>query len=97
MRKSRAIACTVLSLLILQGPLSLAAFGGCMVPIEFFSPTLHTVAFATPHGWAADGFAALTRRGGDILTVMPHLGVLLGFATVLFALGAWRLRRVVTA
>lgn len=77
--------------------LSLAAFGGCMVPIEFFSPALHTVAFTTPHGWAADGFAALTRRGGDLLTVMPHLGVLLGFAVVLFVLGAWRLRRAVTA
>jgi ABC-2 type transport system permease protein len=77
--------------------LGLAAFGGCMVPIEFFSPALRTVAFATPHGWANDGFAALTRRGGDLLTVAPHLGVLLGFATVLFALGAWRLQRAVTA
>lgn len=77
--------------------LGLAAFGGCMVPIEFFSPTLHTIAFATPHGWAADGFTALTRRGGDLLTVVPHLGVLLGFAAVLFALGAWRLQRAVTA
>ncbi len=77
--------------------LGLAAFGGCMVPIEFFSPALRAVAFATPHGWANDGFAALTRRGGDLLTVAPHLGVLLGFATVLFGLGAWRLQRVVTA
>ncbi|MGW6442637.1 ABC transporter permease [Lentzea sp. NPDC055074] len=77
--------------------LSLAAFGGCMVPVEFFSPALHTVAFLTPHGWAADGFAALTRRGGDLLTVVPHLGVLLGFAAVLFLLGSWRLRRAVTA
>ncbi|SFR02439.1 ABC-2 type transport system permease protein [Lentzea waywayandensis] len=77
--------------------LGLAAFGGCMVPIEFFSPALRTVAFATPHGWANDGFAALTRRGGDILTVAPHLSVLLGFAAALFALGAWRLQRAVTA
>ncbi|MDX8141398.1 ABC transporter permease [Lentzea sp. BCCO 10_0061] len=77
--------------------LGLAALGGCMVPIEFFSSTLRTVAFATPHGWANDGFTALTRRGGDLLTVAPHLGVLLGFAAVLFALGSWRLRRAVTA
>lgn len=76
--------------------LGLAAFGGCMVPLEFFSPTLRTVAFATPHGWANDGFAALTRRGGDLFTVAPHLGVLLGFAAVLFSLGAWTLRRAVT-
>ena len=76
--------------------LGLAAFGGCMVPIEFFSPALRTVAFATPHGWANDAFAELTRRGGDLPTVLPHLGVLLGFAVVLFTLGAWRLRRAVT-
>ncbi|MBM7864630.1 ABC transporter permease [Lentzea nigeriaca] len=76
--------------------LSLAAFGGCMVPLEFFSPLLRKVAFATPHGWANDGFAALTRRGGDLLTVAPHLAVLLGFAAVLFSLGAWTLRRAVT-
>ena len=76
--------------------LGLAAFGGCMVPLEFFGPALRSVAFATPHGWANDGFAALTRRGGDLLTVAPHLGVLLGFAVVLFGLGAWQLRRTVT-
>jgi ABC-2 type transport system permease protein len=76
--------------------LGLAAFGGCMVPLEFFSPALRTVALATPHGWANEGFAALTRRGGDLLTVVPHLGVLLAFAAVLFSLGAWRLRRAVT-
>jgi ABC-2 type transport system permease protein len=66
------------------------------VPIESFSPALRTVAFATPHGWANDAFSALTRRGGDLLTVLPHLGVRLGFAVALFALGTWRLRRAVT-
>lgn len=66
------------------------------VPVEFFSPASRTAAFATPHGWASDGFAALTRRGGDLFTIAPHLGVLLGFATLLFSLGAWALRRAVT-
>jgi ABC-2 type transport system permease protein len=76
--------------------LGLAAFGGSMVPLEFFSPVLRKVAFATPHGWANDGFSALTRRGGDLFTVAPHLAVLVGFAAVLFSLGAWTLRRAVT-
>lgn len=76
--------------------LGLAAFGGCMVPLEFFGPALRKVAFATPHGWANDGFSVLTRHGGDLVAVAPHLGVLLGFAAVLFSLGAWRLRRAVT-
>ncbi|MET9232239.1 ABC transporter permease [Lentzea sp. NPDC003310] len=76
--------------------LGLAAFGGCMVPLEFFSPALRTVAIATPQGWANDGFAALTRRDGDLLTIAPNLLMLLGTAAVLFTLGAWWLRRAVT-
>ncbi|GLY49831.1 ABC transporter permease [Lentzea sp. NBRC 102530] len=76
--------------------LGLAAFGGCMVPLEFFSPTLRTAAFATPHGWANDGFDVLTRQGGDLFSIAPNLAVLLGFAVVLFGLGAWWLRRAMT-
>ncbi|HSD48439.1 MAG TPA: ABC transporter permease, partial [Actinomycetota bacterium] len=32
--------------------LGLGALGGCMVPLEFFSPTMQTVAHFTPHAWA---------------------------------------------
>ena len=31
----------------------LAALGGSMMPLEFFSPTMLTVAHFTPHAWAA--------------------------------------------
>lgn len=77
--------------------LGLGALGGSMMPLEFFTPTLRTVAHVTPHAWAADGFAALIRHGGDLLDVLPQIGVLLAAATALYALATWRLRRSITA
>lgn len=76
--------------------LGLAALGGCMVPIELFSPTMQTVAHFTPHAWALDGYAELVRRGGTTTDILLELGVLAGYATVLFALAAWRLRIAIT-
>jgi ABC-2 type transport system permease protein len=76
--------------------LGLAAVGGAMAPIELFPDTMKTVAKFTPHAWAIDGFAELTRRDGHIVDILPHLGVLAAFAAAFMLLGAWRLRRVLT-
>ncbi|MEO6081954.1 MAG: ABC transporter permease [Umezawaea sp.] len=76
--------------------LGLAALGGCMVPLEFFGGTMRDIALLTPHAWANQGFAELAHNGGNLLDVLPQLGVLACYAAVLFALGAWRLRTVLT-
>lgn len=76
--------------------LGLAALGGTMMPLEFFSPTMRTVAHLTPHAWAVDGFAALLRHDGGLLDVLPQLAVLLGAALALFALASALLRRAIT-
>jgi len=77
--------------------LGISALGGSMMPLEFFSPTMLTVAHLTPHAWAADGFATLVRRDGTVLDVLPQLGVLAAFAAGLFVLGSWALRRRILA
>jgi ABC-2 type transport system permease protein len=76
--------------------LGLAALGGCMLPVELFSPTMQKVAHITPHAWALDGFAELVRRDGTVVDILPELGVLAVYATVLLLLAAWRLRVVLT-
>ncbi|WP_344470219.1 ABC transporter permease [Nonomuraea monospora] len=76
--------------------LGLAAIGGTMAPIDFFPETMRRLAHVTPHAWALDGFAELLRRDGTIADVLPQLGVLIAFAAILFALGAWRLRAALT-
>ena len=76
--------------------LGLAALGGCMLPIELFPPTMQTVAHITPHAWALDGFAELVRRDGTVVDILPELGILTAYATVLFLLASWRLRVAIT-
>jgi ABC-2 type transport system permease protein len=77
--------------------LGFAALGGCMVPLEVFSPTLKTVAHITPHAWANDAFAKLIGDGATIGAITSQLGVLAIYAVVLLALATWRLRRVLVA
>ena len=76
--------------------LGLAALGGCMLPIELFSPAMTRVAHLTPHAWALDGFAELVRRDGTVADILPELGVLTAYAAVLLLLAGWRLRVVLT-
>jgi len=77
--------------------LGLAALGGCMVPLEVFSPTMRRIAHLTPHAWANDAFAKLIGHGASIGGILPDLGILAGYAAVLMLLASWRLRRVLTA
>lgn len=76
--------------------LVLAAMGGAMMAIEFFPPGMQTVALITPHAWALDAFAVLVREDGNVLDILPQLGVLAGYAFVLLTLATWRLRVTIT-
>ena len=74
--------------------LGLGALGGCMVPLEVFSPTMKRVAHITPQAWGNDAFAKLVGHGASITGILPQLGVLAAYAVVLLTLATWRLRHV---
>ena len=76
--------------------LGLAALGGSMVPLEVFPPVARTIADFTPHAWANEAFSKLQKEDGGIGDVLPQLGVLLLFASVMISLATLRLRRVLT-
>ena len=76
--------------------LGLAALGGCMVPLEVFSPTMQTIAHITPHAWAVEGFTKLIRTDAGLADIALQIAVLLGFAVVLLGLASWRLLRSIT-
>lgn len=76
--------------------IGLAALGGSMMPSEFFSDTLRTISHITPHAWALDAYAELIRRDGTVADISTELGVLVGYAVLLFTIAAWRLRKVIT-
>ena len=68
-----------------------------MAPLEIFPKTARAIAHITPHAWANDAFSKLLKHGGDLATILPQIGVLLGFSAVVIAVAVWRLRRSLTA
>ncbi len=86
----------VVGIALLLG-LGSAAFGGSMAPLEIFPKTARTLAHVTPHAWANDAFSKLIGHGGTLVTVLPQVGALLGFAVFALTLAVWRLRRTLTA
>src|SRR6266700_8150283 len=76
--------------------LGLGALGGCMVPLEVFSPVMRRVAHVTPQAWGNDAFARLVGHGASIAGILPQLGGLAAYAAVLLTLASWRLRRVLS-
>lgn len=73
--------------------LGLAALGGSMAPLEVFPATARTIAHITPHAWANDAFSKLLGHGGDVITILPQIGVLLTFAALATTIAVWQLRR----
>ncbi|HEY3141488.1 MAG TPA: ABC transporter permease [Acidimicrobiales bacterium] len=76
--------------------LGLAALGGCMAPLQIFSPTMRKIAHVTPHAWALDGFDELISHHATVLDILPDLAVLAAMAAVLLTLGTHQLRRAIT-
>ena len=77
--------------------MGLGALGGCMIPLEVFSPAMRHIAHITPQAWGNDAFARLAGHGASITAILPQLGVLAAYAVVLLALATWRLRRALLA
>ena len=77
--------------------LGLAALGGSMAPLEVFPSTARTIAHITPHAWANEAFSKLLKHGGDLVAVLPQIGVLLGFAALTITAAVWQLRRALSA
>ena len=76
--------------------LGLAALGGSMAPLEVFPATVRRIAHLTPHAWANDAFSKLLKHGGDLVTVLPQVGVLVAFAAAVLTVATWQLRRSLT-
>jgi ABC-2 type transport system permease protein len=74
--------------------LFLGLLGGTMVPADVFPKAMQTIAHITPHAWAMDAFRKMLLDNAGIVQVLPQLGVLVGFAAVLFGLAAFRFQRL---
>ena len=71
--------------------IALGMLGGCMWPLEIVPAPMRTVGHLTPHAWAMDAFADLFERGAGLGGILPEVGVLLGLASALVAIGMARI------
>jgi len=70
----------------------MALLGGCWYPMDLFPAAMRTAARILPTAWAMDAMLNLVLRGQGLAAVLPHAGVLLGFAALFFVVGVWRFR-----
>jgi ABC-2 type transport system permease protein len=71
----------------------LGALGGCMIPLEFFPPSMRAVAHVVPQFWAVTAWQRLVFDGAGIAGIAGPVGVLAAFAVVFLALAAIVLQR----
>jgi ABC-2 type transport system permease protein len=72
--------------------ITLAALGGMMVPTFVMPEFMKAVSRLTPHAWALSGYHDVIMRGLGVQAVLPEAAVLMGFASLFFAIALWRFR-----
>ena len=70
----------------------MGAFGGCMWPLEFVSPTLQRLSLVFPTGWAMKALHQVISFGRGLGDVVPEMLVLAGFALLFTVLASRSLR-----
>jgi ABC-2 type transport system permease protein len=72
--------------------LTLAPLGGAWWSLEIVPAFMKTLGHISPVAWAMDGYTSLLFFGGNLSTVLPSIGVLLGLAAVFFTFGVFRFK-----
>jgi len=72
----------------------MSVVGGIMVPKLVMPEMMQTASWFVPQGWALEGYLDLLVRGRSVSDILPHAGVLLGFALLSFIVAAWRMSRM---
>lgn len=71
----------------------MAALGGVMVPLFVMPPIMQKIASYSPMNWGLEGLLSVLLRNGDIVSVLPQVGQLAGFATLMLAIAFLLFRR----
>ena len=73
----------------------LGMLGGCMWSLDIVGPLMRSVGHLAPHAWAMDAFQRLVLARDGVGRITKQLLVLAGFAVLLLAIAARRMRRLV--
>lgn len=71
----------------------MAALGGVMVPLFVMPPVMQKIATYSPMNWGLEGLLDVLLRSGDVASVLPEVGRLAGFATLMLGLAFLLFRR----
>lgn len=71
----------------------MAALGGVMVPLFVMPPVMQKIATYSPMNWGLEGLLDVLLRSGDVTSVLPEVGRLAGFATLMLGLAFLLFRR----
>ena len=71
----------------------MAALGGVMVPLFVMPPVMQKIATYSPMNWGLEGLLNVLLRSGDVASVLPEVGRLAGFATLMLGLAFGLFRR----
>ncbi len=69
-----------------------SGLGGAWMPLEFASETVQKIGHFTPVAWMIGGLKDIVGRGMGLEAAWQPSLVMLGFAALFFALGAWRFK-----
>ncbi len=73
--------------------MALAALGGAWFPLEVTPQLYRQVVQILPSTWAMRAYTDLLARNASVVQILPHTGILLGFAALFTCLGTLRFRR----
>ena len=71
----------------------MAALGGVMVPLFVMPPVMQKIATYSPMNWGLEGLLNVLLRNGDVASVLPQVGRLAGFTTLMLVIAFLLFRR----
>jgi ABC-2 type transport system permease protein len=72
--------------------MSMSALGGAWYPLEITPPLYRTIVQILPSNWAMRAYNEMLAQGATLIDVLPHIGILMGFAILFLGVGILRFR-----
>jgi ABC-type multidrug transport system permease subunit len=73
--------------------LGMAMIGGSFVQLDALPASIRRFSPLSLFYWGNTGYRELLQRGGGVIEILPHAGILAGVGALLLGLGAWMLGR----
>ena len=66
------------------------ALGGCILFLDWMPPFMLPFSYFTPQRYGVSGYVKLIGRGGDLISVLPQVGILILISVIFTGIAIWR-------